>query len=187
MKIKALLLSLVLAITLLSACSATAPTPTITPAPTTTAPMVDAVSMASIVDNATGFEKAIAKDGKWIIGITKDVTFDKDLVLDGEFKNGKEDAAGNELIQRKIALYTQDDKFNITARYTLTAPKLTIYSPMASIQHGIFVGDIYVSVNDFQLIDTKVEGNVYFTSEEFKTSFKMDDKSSVTGKQEVSK
>lgn len=115
------------------------------------------------------------------------MTINQALVLEGEFKSGKKDEARNELIQRKIALYAQDDERNITARYTLTAPKLTITSPMASIQHGTFVGDVHVSVNDFQLIDAKVEGNVYFTSEEFMNSFKMDDKSSVTGKQEVSK
>ena len=148
-------------------------------------PTPDAVGSASIVNTAMAFEKAIAKDGTWIIAITKDLSIDKDLVLEGDFKNGKKDADGKELMQRKVALYTQDADRNITARFTLTAKSLTIRSVVASIQHGTFKGDLFVEVDGFQLIDTKVEGNVYFRSEAFKSSFKMDDKSSITGVQEV--
>jgi len=36
-------------------------------------------------------------------------------------------------------------------------------------------------------VDATVDGNVYFTTEDAKSTFKMDDKSSVTGKQEVKK
>ncbi|MGE5677348.1 MAG: hypothetical protein ACM3ZR_04750 [Pseudomonadota bacterium] len=163
-------------------------TPTTTPNQTTppeTTPNV--VTTASIVDNNAAFEKAISKTGTWIIAIVKDLTFDKDLVLDGEFKNGKKDTAGKDVIQRKIALYSQDDKRNITARYTLTAPKMTINSPQASIQHGTFKGDLYVTTNDFKLVDATVDGNIYFSSDAAKKGFSMDDKSKVTGKQEVKK
>ncbi|MCL6494616.1 MAG: hypothetical protein K6T54_07530, partial [Ignavibacterium sp.] len=60
----------------------------------------------------------------WIIATLNDLTFDKDLVLTGNLKNGKVDkVTGLDSIQRKIALYTQDDKKNVTARFTLTAPK----------------------------------------------------------------
>ncbi len=147
----------------------------------------DVVTTASIVDTEDAFMKAISKDGTWIIAILKDLTINKDLTLEGEFKNGKQDESGKDIIQRKIALYTQDENRNITARFTLTAPKLTVTSPMASIQHGTFKGDLYVNVADFELIDATVDGNVYFSSEEIKSSFKMDDKSKVTGKQEVKK
>ena len=148
----------------------------------------DVVTAASVVDNAADFQKAISPDGKWIICPLKDLTIAKDLVLEGKFKNGKKDAkTGLDAIQRKIGLYTQDDKRNITARFTLTAPKLTILSPMASIQHGTFKGDLYVSVASFQLVDAVVEGNVYFTTQEAKDTFVMDAKSKVTGKQELKK
>jgi len=179
MKMK--MLSLMLAIALIAGLAAgCGPAATTT---TTTKP--DAVAAASVTDNAAVFEKSIGKDGKWIICITKDMTIDKELVLDGDFKNGKKDSAGNEVLQRKIALYTQDDKRNITARFTLTVKKLTIKSANASVQHGTVKGDLYVAVKDFQLVDTTVEGNVYFTSEEIKSSFKMDETSKITGKQEV--
>ncbi|WP_313561373.1 hypothetical protein [Ruminiclostridium cellobioparum] len=147
----------------------------------------DAITSASIVDNAAAFEKAISSGGTWIIAITKDLTINKDISLDGEYKNGKKDTAGKDVIQRKVALYAQDKDRKITARYTLTAPKFTINSPEASIQHGTFKGDLYVTVKNFQLVDTKVEGNVYFTTEEAKKTFKMDGDSKVTGKQEVKK
>lgn len=144
-------------------------------------PKTDTVTTASIVDNATAFEKAISKNGTWIIAIIKDVTINKDLVLEGDFKNDRGET------QRKIALYSQDANRNITARYTLTAPKLTVTSPEASIQHGTFKGDLYISVKNFKLVDTKVDGNVYFTTDEAKDTFNMDDKSSITGKQELKK
>ena len=190
MKVKALLLSLVVATSVFTACGNIAPAASVSPSvaassESAAATETDATSSASIVDTAAAFELAISKDGKWIICTTKDLTIDNALVLDGEFKNGKKDDAGTELIQRKIALYTQDADRNITARFTLTAPKLTINSPMASIQHGTFKGDVYVSVINFELVDAKIDGNLYFASEEIKTSFKMDDKSSVTGTQEV--
>ena len=180
---------LVLMVSLLTACGQTAQngtqTTTTAAAQATTTP--DAVTSASIVDNAAAFEKAISSTGTWIIAITKDVTVDKDISLDGEFKNGKKDDAGKDIIQRKIALYAQDENRNITARYTLTAPKLTITSPMASIQHGTFKGDLYVSVKDFNLVDATVDGNVYFTTDEAKSTFKMDATSKVTGAQELKK
>jgi peptidoglycan hydrolase-like protein with peptidoglycan-binding domain len=151
--------------------------------PTAPAPTIDTVSSASVTDNALVFEKSIGKDGKWIICTTKDLVTDKELVLDGEFKNGKKNPDGTDAIQRKIALYTQDDKKNVTARFTLTAPKLTIKSPNARIQSGTFKGDVYVTVPNFQLVDAKVDGNIYFTTQEAKDTFKSDAKSSITGSQ----
>ncbi|MDF2889951.1 MAG: hypothetical protein K0R80_318 [Clostridia bacterium] len=195
MKAKAMLITLALVTTLSVGCAqqpAPAAEPAPTPAPIETpapAPEVkpDVVTTASIVDNAAAFESAISKDGTWIIAALNDITFDKELVLDGEFKNGKKDEKGNELIQRKIALYTQDADRNVTARFTLTAPKLTINSPEASIQHGTFKGDLYVSVSNFKLVDNVVDGNIYFTTEEAQSTFSMDEKSSVTGVQELKK
>jgi hypothetical protein len=147
----------------------------------------DATTTASIVNDEKAFEKAISDKGTWIICTLKDLSFDKELVLDGEFKNGKKDENGNDIIQRKIALYTQDDKRNVTERFSLTAPKLTIKSPNARIQSGTFKGDLYVEAENFELVDTTVDGNVYFTDEEAKSTFKMDENSKITGKQELQK
>lgn len=170
-----LLLSFVIGVSLLAGCSIGS----------TTTTQTDVVSSASIVDNAADFEKAISSEGTWIIAITRDVTIEKELILDGDFKNGKKDDAGNDLLQRKVALYAQDANFNITDRFTLTVEKLTINSANASLQHGNFNGDLYVNVDDFQLIDTKVNGDVYFLTEEIKASFTMDESSEISGVQEV--
>jgi hypothetical protein len=163
----------------------TEPTTAVTTAPTegqtTGNNNTDAVTTASIVKDDASFEKAISKDGTWLIATLNDLTVSKDIVLEGDFKNSKGET------QRKIALYTQDDNRNITNRFKLTAPKLTIKSPKASIQHGIFKGDLYVETADFQLVDTKVEGNIYFSNDAAKNGFTMDKDSSVTGKQEVKK
>ncbi|MGE5630903.1 MAG: hypothetical protein ACM3TR_07375 [Caulobacteraceae bacterium] len=166
---------------------AASPTPTQTSPPETTP---NVVTSASIVDTEAGFEKAISSTGTWIIATVKDLTFNKDLVLDGEFKNGKKDSAGKDIIQRKIALYTQDDKRNVTGRFTLTAPKLTINSPNAGLWYGTFKGDIYVNAPNFTLYGATVDGNIYFASDAVKNTFKIDQTkgpSKVTGKQEVKK
>lgn len=147
----------------------------------------DAVSSASIVDTSAAFEKSIGADGNWIVCLTKDLTADKELVVDGEFTNGKKDDSGKDIVQRKIALYAQDEQRNITARYTLTVPRLTIKSPNASLQHGKFVGDVIVDAPNFQLIDNEVEGNIYFTSQEVKDTCTIDETSSVSGVQEIKK
>jgi len=141
----------------------------------------------TIVSTSAAFEKAIGSNGTWVIAITKDLTFDRKLVVDGAYSSGKKDASGKDIIGRKIDLYRQDKDKNITARLSLTAPKLTINSPQTNIEHGTFKGNIYVSASNFQLIDTKVEGNVYFTTDKAKSTFKMDTKSKVTGKQELKK
>ena len=187
MKSKAifLLLTFVLCVALITGCSSEpAEEPPQTTPPETTP---DVVTTASIVDNEADFEKAISSTGTWIICTIKDLSFNKDLLLDAEFKNGKKDEQGKDIIQRKIALYTQDDNRNVTARFTLTAPKLTIQSPNARIQSGTFKGDLYVAAKNFELVDTRVEGNVYFTTEEAKSTYKKDDKSSVTGVEEMAK
>lgn len=197
MKAKVLVLTLILLISMFVGCTQQPATPTPTPTPNppqTTPPQTtppettpDVTTTASIVNDEAAFEKAISSTGTWIIATLKDLTFTKDLALDGEFKNGKKDEAGKDIIQRKIALYTQDENRNVTNRYTLTAPKLTINSPEARIQSGTFKGDLYISAKNFQLVDATVDGNVYFTTDEAKSSFKMDDKSKVTGKQELKK
>lgn len=147
----------------------------------------DVITTASIVDNAAAFESAVGSEGTWIIAIINDLVVENPLVLNGDFENGKQDADGKAILQRKIALYSQDADRNITARYTLTAPSLTINSVNASIQHGTFVGDLYVSGLNFQLVDATIEGNIYFTSEEAKSTFTLDENSSVTGVQEIKK
>jgi len=142
------------------------------------APAADAVTSASIVSDAAAFEKAISKDGKWIICTLNDLVINKNLVLEGDFVNTKTPPVS----ARKIALYTQDDDHNVTARFTLTAPKLTIKSPDARIQSGTFKGDLYVYAKNFALVDAKVDGNVYFATQIAKDTFTMDEKSSITGK-----
>jgi len=194
MKIKALLLAVTLV--LMSVFAAGCARQEETPGPQSQAPQAsanppdtspDVLTSASIVDNAADFEKAIGTSGTWIICLVKDVTTDKELVLDGEYTNGKKDDDGKDITQRKIALYAQDENRKVSARYTLTAPKLTINSPEARIQSGTFKGDIYVNVKNFQLVDATVEGNVYFTTDEAMSTFKKDDSSKITGKSELKK
>ncbi len=201
MKLKNILLSIAVLTVLFTGCArqdAATPTPDATAPgveapgtqpPQTTPPETtpDVVTTASIVNTAEAFEKAISSTGTWLIATTTDLAIDKDLVVEGEYKNGKKDEAGKDIIQRKIGLYTQDENRTVTARFTLTAPKMTFNSPMGSIEHGTFKGDLYIGGNNFQLKGATVDGNVYFTTDEAKSTFKMDDTSKITGKQELRK
>jgi hypothetical protein len=198
MKIKSILLTLALLTLIFVGCAkepakvtppVTTPPVTTTPPPQTTPPETtpNVVTTASIVNTESAFLKAISSTGTWIIATTQDLSINKDLVVEGEYKNGKKDASGKDILQRKIGLYTQDENRKVTARFTLTAPKMTFKSPMGSIEHGTFKGDLYISAINFQLKDATVDGNVYFTTDEAKSTFKMDAPSKVTGKQELKK
>jgi hypothetical protein len=137
----------------------------------------DSVASASLVNTAEMFEKAISKDGTWIVCLLSDLTIDKELVVDGDFLNNKTPPKS----QRKLAFYEQDADRNVTARYTLTAPKMTINSSDCAIWNGTFRGDLYVAGKNFQLIGATVDGNLYFLNDEAQASFAMDENSSVTG------
>ncbi|QEN08295.1 hypothetical protein EXM22_09950 [Oceanispirochaeta crateris] len=136
------------------------------PTETGTSSEIDTMTTASIVNTAEGFIQSASQEGNWITAVTQDLTIDKDVVLDGEFVHRDE-------IYRKIALYDQDADHNVTARYTLKAPSLTVKSENARIQGGTFVGDVYVEANKFHIFDGTVDGDIYFASEEFKTSFEL--------------
>jgi hypothetical protein len=207
MKLKALVLSVAVVATVLTGCGkkaeTTAPKTETKPAATQAATQkADTVATASVVDTNEAFLKAISKDGgKFCIAILKDLTFDKELVVEGDYKTGKKDkdgnlikdAQGNEAVQRKVALYTQDAEKKVTARFTLTAPKITFNSNYGSLEHGTFKGDVYVAGKYFKLVNQKIEGNLYFLNQEaFDTYNKKADKegnpaSVVTGKTELKK
>lgn len=142
----------------------------------------DVVTTASLVNDIDAFKAGISADGKWIVSVLRDLVSEEELVLDGTFKNGKKDkVTGEDIIQRKISLYTQDENRVVLERFTLTAPKLTVNSPNARIQSGTFKGDVYVNAEGFQLVDATVEGNVYYTTQAAKDTANIDAKSKVTG------
>ncbi|KLV26275.1 polymer-forming cytoskeletal protein [Niallia circulans] len=141
----------------------------------------DVVTTASIVNEADPLVKALSADGTWIVATLQDLKVDSDILVAGEFHD-KNDAANP--IYRKLALYTQDEDHNIIDSFTLTAPKMTVQSENFKIQGGTFVGDVYVEANGFTVDATaKVDGNVYYKSDAFKSSAVIDGE--VTGTQEV--
>jgi hypothetical protein len=142
----------------------------------------DVVTTASIVDVEADFSKAISSDGKWIIATLNDLTFEKELVVEGTFYDGGD--SKND-VYRKIAPYAQDDDYNVTERYTITATQMTIISPNTKFQAGTFAGDIFVEANGFILEDAVVEGNLYFAREEFQQSAEITENSEVSGEIEV--
>jgi hypothetical protein len=150
---------------------------------------LDAVTSASLVTDADTLEKSISKHGVWITCLESDITTDKELVLEGNFRGTKfvptGANAGTLGFDRKLALYEQDDKRNITAEYKLTTPKLTVKVPNARIENGTIEGDIYISAKGVKLKNTKVIGNVYFTTQEAQDTFIKEGTFSVTGVEEL--
>ncbi|MGG7177744.1 hypothetical protein ACQPU1_09135 [Clostridium paraputrificum] len=146
----------------------------------------DAVTGPSRVTDESQLIKALGKDGTWIVLLQNDISTSKDLVVEGDLqKPSNEDSSVMIAAGRKLALYNQNDKKEITARYTLTAPKLTVKSESTTIKGGTFKGDIYVESKNFTLVDAKVEGNIYFLNKEAKDTYKLEEGSSVTGVTEM--
>ncbi|MFO8065279.1 MAG: hypothetical protein ACQETQ_07820 [Spirochaetota bacterium] len=139
----------------------------------------DTVSAASVVDTAEAFMASTNADGTWIVAVTEDLSIDEEVVIDGEFTRRDE-------IYRKIALYAQDDDRNITDRYTLSAPRLTVNSPNTRIQGGTFVGDVYVQAPDFHVYDATIDGDVYFEDASYESTFSLQEGGEVTGETAIS-
>ena len=139
---------------------------------------VDVITTASIVDNAADLQYALSSDGNWIAGIVNDVTLDSDLIVEGEFMH-------NDAIARKIALYSQDEDRNKTEAFTLIAPRLLIMSENTKLQGGIFMGDIYVEANGFELVDMVVEGSILFKTQENFDTYIIGEDCSITETTEV--
>jgi hypothetical protein len=142
---------------------------------------VDVATSASLVVDDSAFAKAISADGTWIIAALNNISTKEELVVDGDFYNRDDSSAD---LYRKIALYAQDADRNITARYILSAPSLTIKSPNTKIQGGTFIGDVYVESAGFTLTDGTIDGNLYFASQEIMDSF-VNEEGEVTGESAV--
>jgi len=134
---------------------------------------VDAVSSASTVSNNADFLKAISKNGSWIVITTKSLTFNQDVVLDGNFLHRGAYA-------RTLAFYASDSKHNVTAVYTVAAPRFIVKSENTQLEGGIIKGDVYVQSNNFTLAGT-IEGNLYFANAQCRATFKITGSGKVTG------
>lgn len=128
----------------------------------------------SIIASADDLEKGMSSEGGWIVIFEGDVESDEELTLEGGVENNDGEIA------RKLALYTQDDDRNVTKRYTLTAPMLTVESENARIQNGTFKGDVHVNANNFQLPGGTIDGDLTFASEELQESAQLEE-GEVTG------
>jgi hypothetical protein len=175
-KVISVLMILILAGSIFVGCASTEEAPVVeTPAVEEPA---EAVTTASIVDNAEAFVNALSADGAWIAASLTDITLKEDLIVEGEFTN-------KEKVARKIAIYTQDADHNIIDSFTLTAPKMIVRSENLKLQGGTFVGDIYVEAAGFRVSKATVEGNVYFATQELMDAAIADDSGIVTGAYEV--
>lgn len=135
----------------------------------------DTVSSPSVVVDADSLMNAAGADGSWILIIQQDLSVDEEIVLEGEYEEDGE-------YDRKLALYDQDDDRNITERYTLEAPSITVKSPNTRFKGGIFVGDVYVEAENFELEGAfTIDGNLYFENEAAKDSFIVSGGATVTG------
>lgn len=182
-KLLAMILAATFMISLLSACGSSEEAQTTTAAPASTAAQeandsedVDAVTTASIVSEGDALIKGLGSDGTWIVATLNDIVLTEDLIVDGEFTH-------RDAVDRKLGLYTQDENRNITAQFSVTAPKMIVKSPNFRLAGGTFKGDVYVEANGFKLDKSStVDGDIYFASKEQLDTFSVTETSVVTGK-----
>ena len=148
-----------------------------------TGSVADAVSNPTqmTATNASTLQEALGPDGSWIVIFEDDVTVDQEIAITGAVYEEE----GAEEPRRKFALYTQDSDRNVTARYTLTVPRLIVRHMNTRIQAGTVAGDVYVEAKGFELTsEATIDGNLYFASEELQESASLDG-GSVTGEIQI--
>lgn len=128
----------------------------------------------TIAENIEDLATGMGANGSWIIIMQQDLEASTDLVVDGEFIH-------RDNVARKLAFYDQDADRNITARFTLTAPSLTIKSENTKLHGGTFVGDVVVEAAGLELVgDFTIDGNLTFANEDVKASANLEN-GTVTG------
>ncbi|WP_423188747.1 polymer-forming cytoskeletal protein [Alkalibacterium sp. f15] len=132
----------------------------------------DAVTAASITDDADQVVASLSTDGNWLTAIIADVAIDDDVTVAGTFHDGDDEA---EAEYRKLALYAQDEDRNVTDEYTLAVGTMTVESPNFRIQEGTLDGDVYVDAEGFELLNSTVTGDVTFASQELMDAALMDE------------
>lgn len=126
---------------------------------------------ATVTNDKELFRQNFASTGHWIGATTENLTFEDDFIVEGDFWD-KNDEAND--YKRKLALYTQDDQYNVKDRFSLTAPRVIVRSPNTVVSKGTIAGDVYVESNGFNLDDAIIDGNVIFSSQEYKDSANLD-------------
>lgn len=140
---------------------------------------VDVVTSASLVTDANALVQGLSADGTWLVATYNNMVLSQDIIVEGEFTN-------RDVVARKLGLYTQDADRNITASFTVAAPKMIVRSENFKIQGGTFIGDIYVEANGFQIgASALVQGNIFFAKQEYMDSFIMDDTGMLEGEKSV--
>lgn len=138
----------------------------------------DSVSSASLALDEADFEQKISKDGFFIIFTEKDLTFTKDLTVDGRFTT--EDKDGNEVVQRSLAFVKVGAEGKME-RFTVTVPRIVINSENTLLEYGIIKGDVYVQAPGFTTKEATIDGNLYFATQELMDAFTADDLTEITG------
>ncbi len=164
LKLKIVLLLLLVGMLVVTGCSPATEEPAEEPAEEVEEPDVVSGPTQTMATDEAAMLEGLSADGGWIVIFEDDMSTEEELVLaEGPTNDGE--------MARKLALYTQDADRNVTARFTLTAPKLTVESVNSRIQGGIFAGDVYVNAEGFRLADAVIEGNLYFASQDLLDAF----------------
>jgi len=129
--------------------------------------------------DAASLQEAVGPQGSWIIIFNGDLTVSQEITISGQVY----EEAGAEAPRRKLALYAQDENRKVTARYTLTLPRLIVKHVNTRIQAGQVSGNVYVDADGFELTSgATINGNLYFATQAQRDSANISDDSTVMGK-----
>lgn len=140
----------------------------------------DVVASASVRESSVpaNIQYNLSSEGYWIHSLLSDATLEDMLIVDGTFYGSSGDVKGTKY--RKLALYTQDDKRNVTAEFTLTTPRMVVESPNFRVQQGTVKGEVFVNADGFELYNSTINGNLIFANQTYLDSAKLD-RGKVTG------
>lgn len=138
-------------------------------------PAVDEVSRPTSARGETpqALKDAMGYEGPWVFGLANNIDLSEPLIITGDVEKH---SAGNWTGEyaRKIGLYQNDSDRNLIGLFTLTAPRVEVNSPNMSFVGGDLDGeiavvkaDVYVNAPGFTLDDTKIEGDLIFSSQEY--------------------
>lgn len=174
-KVIALLAVSALSVGILTACSSSNSTSSSKSTASSSSKAADTFTGATTPNKTfSALQDTFKSTGNWLGATGADMDASgQELTIDGTFV--ADGQAGNAYVGRKLAIYNQNDKFQVTEQYTLTVKDIVVKSPGFYIANGTVKGDVLISAPGFHAQNGKkldgsvaqatIDGNLKFASQ----------------------